>query len=181
MESLVYNGYMGAGDSMTMPNPISAGGIGPALIAGVIAGKNAAESISKGDVSVSGLWKYNVDFNKKYGKKMGGMEIFRIYLQSVNNEILNYGMKTFLTKKEASDITVGMIPELSLAGKAKMIIKGMKNINAFSNLVYTVKKMNEMNRIYENYPESPKKFDSFKEKVVGEIENTKKKFPTSPL
>ena len=28
MESLVYDGYMGAGDSMVMPNPISAGGIG---------------------------------------------------------------------------------------------------------------------------------------------------------
>ncbi len=181
MESLVYNGYMGAGDSMTMPNPISAGGIGPALIAGVIAGRNAAQSISKGDVSISGLWKYNLDFNEKYGMKMAGMEVFRIYLQSVNNDILNYGMKTFLTKKEASDLTVGMIPELSLAGKAKMIIKGMKNMNAFSNLVYTVRKMNEMNKIYENYPKTPKEFDSFKKRVVEEIENTKKRFPTSPL
>ena len=38
MESLVFNGYMGAGDSMAMPNPISAGGIGPALVAGILAG-----------------------------------------------------------------------------------------------------------------------------------------------
>ncbi|MEM3405251.1 MAG: FAD-dependent oxidoreductase, partial [Candidatus Micrarchaeaceae archaeon] len=34
LDSLVFNGYMGAGDSMAMPNPISAGGIGPALTAG---------------------------------------------------------------------------------------------------------------------------------------------------
>ncbi len=181
MESLVFNGYMGAGDSMTMPNPISAGGIGPALIAGVIAGKNAAESITRGDVSVSGMWKYNLEFNEKYGKKMAGMEIFRIYLQSVNNDILNYGMKTFLTRKEASDLTVGLIPELSLASKAKMIIKGMRNMTAFSNLLFTVRKMQEMNKIYENYPKTPKEFEPFKRRVVEEIENTKAKFPTSPL
>ena len=63
MESLVFNGYMGAGDSMTMPNPMSAGGIGPALIAGVLAGNVAAKAVQGGDVSASGLWQYNLDFN----------------------------------------------------------------------------------------------------------------------
>ncbi len=181
MESLVYNGYMGAGDSMTMPNPISAGGIGPALIAGVLVGKNAAEAVKEGDFSISGLWKYNLDFNEAYGSKMAGMEVFRIYLQSLNNDILNYGMKNFLTRKEASDLTVGVIPELSLAEKARMIIKGMKNMTAFSNLVYTVKKMKELNTLYQHYPKSPKEFDAFKGKVVQEIHNAKKRFPSSPI
>ena len=30
-DSLVYQNYLGAGDTMAMPNPISAGGIGPRL------------------------------------------------------------------------------------------------------------------------------------------------------
>ena len=181
MESLVFNGYMGAGDSMTMPNPISAGGIGPALISGVLVGKNAAAAVEKGDFSIGGLWNYNLDFNKAYGSKMAGMEVFRIYLQSLNNDLLNYGMKNFLTNKEASDLTVGLIPELSLADKAKMIIKGMKNMTAFSNLVYTVKKMKELNQLYERYPTGPKDFEPFKKKVVEEIHNAKKRFPTSPM
>ena len=45
LDSLVFNGYMGAGDSMAMPNPISAGGIGPALVAGILAGENAAKAV----------------------------------------------------------------------------------------------------------------------------------------
>ena len=49
MDSLVFNGYMGAGDSMAMPNPISAGGIGPALVAGILAGENAAKAVQNGD------------------------------------------------------------------------------------------------------------------------------------
>ena len=58
MDSLVFNGYMGAGDSMAMPNPISAGGIGPALVAGILAGENAAKAVrnrrlhSKGALAV---------------------------------------------------------------------------------------------------------------------------------
>ena len=47
MDSLVFNGYMGAGDSMAMPNPISAGGIGPALVAGILAGENAAKAVAQ--------------------------------------------------------------------------------------------------------------------------------------
>lgn len=181
MESLVFNGYMGAGDSMTMPNPISAGGIGPALVGGTLAGLNAAKAVQNGDFSIKGLWQYNLDFNDAYGSKMAGMEAFRIYLQSLNNDILNYGMKTFLTRKEASDLTVGVIPELSLTEKAKMIIKGLKNVNAFSNLVFTVKKMKEFNELYANYPKEPKNFEHFKKKVVEEIESIKKRFPPSPI
>ena len=90
-------------------------------------------------------------------------------------------MKTFLTRKEASDLTLGMVPELSLTEKAKMVIKGMKNMSAFSNLVYTVKRMKEMNELYAHYPKSPKEFDAFKKKVVNTIEEAKEKFPSSPV
>jgi len=181
MESLVMDGYMGAGDSMVMPNPISAGGIGPALIAGTLAGENAALAIESGDTSVKGLWKYNLDFNQAYGKRTAGMEVFRIYLQSLNNDILNYGMRTFLTSKEASDITLGLIPELSLASKFKMVLKGATNIRAFTNLVYVVGKMKEMNEVYDNYPDTPEKFPQFKKSVVSTIEEAKERFKPNPV
>lgn len=181
MESLVFDGYMGAGDSMVMPNPISAGGIGPALISGILSGENAAAAVEANDTSVSGLWQYNVDYNKAYGKRTAGMEVFRIYLQSLNNDILNYGMKTFLTTKEASDITLGLIPELSLASKFKMVLKGARNISAFSNLVYVVGKMKSMNQLYDAYPETPDKFSTFKKTVLNTIEDAKTRFPSSPI
>ncbi|MCL5881152.1 MAG: NAD(P)/FAD-dependent oxidoreductase [Candidatus Thermoplasmatota archaeon] len=179
MESLVFNGYLGAGDSMAMPNPISAGGIGPALISGVLAGENAVRAIENNDVSLNGLWKYNVDYNEAYGKRTAGMEIFRIYLQSLDNDILNYGMKNFLTRKEASDITLGLIPELSMASKFMMVMKGARNIGAFRNLVYAVRKMQKMNQIYDNYPKNPTDFMKWRPLVTEEIEEAKKRFPLS--
>jgi len=181
MESLVFDGYLGAGDSMAMPNPISAGGIGPALISGVLAGENAAIAVENRDASVRGMWKYNLEFNEAYGKKTAGMEIFRIYLQSLNNKILNYGMNKFLTTKEASDITLGLVPELSLASKFKFVLKGASNIAAFRNLVYVMSKMKEMNSIYENYPKTPDDFAKFKRTIKENIEEAKIRFRPNPI
>ncbi len=181
MASLVYNGYIGAGDSMAMPNPISAGGIGPALISGVLAGENAVRAVSNGDTSIKGLWQYNLDYNDAYGKKTAGMEVFRIYMQSLNNAQLNYGVRTFLTAKEASDLTVGNIPELSMTSKLKMVLKGASNINAFKSLVFVVGKMKELNRMYNEYPRSPEQFDGWKARVDKEIHEAKERFKPNPI
>ncbi len=181
LPSLVFNGYMGAGDSMAMPNPISAGGIGPALVAGILAGQNAAEAIHTGDVSINGLWKYNLDFNEEYGKKTAGLEVFRVYLQSMNNDLLNYGMKMFVTAKEATDLGYGIVPELSLASKFKMILQGAQNVNAFSNLIYVVKKMKILNELYGKYPTSTEGFAKWRESVDAEMEEAKARFQPNPI
>ncbi len=181
MESLVFNGYMGAGDSMAMPNPISAGGIGPALVAGILAGKNAAEAIEAGDVSVNGLWKYNLEFNKEYGNKTAGLEVCRIYLQSLNDDIINYGMKNFLTSKEAETLSYGKTPELSMVSKFKFALKGARNISAFSNLLFVISKMKEFNALYGNYPASPKEFGAWKERVGKEMHEVKERFKPNPI
>jgi flavin-dependent dehydrogenase len=181
MPSLVFNGYMGAGDSMVMANPLSAGGIGPALIAGILAGENAVRAISNRDTSIAGLWKYNTDFVSTYGNKTAGLEVFRVYLQSLNNDILNYGMKTFLTSEDAMEMSYGRIPKLSIASKFKLILKGASNIDAFSNLLYVVKKMKLLNGLYQNYPSSPEGFEKWRALVDKEIEESKARFAPNPV
>ncbi len=181
MESLVFNGYMGAGDSMAMPNPISAGGIGPALVSGAFAGENATKAVQSNDVSTKGLWKYNLDYNAEYGKKTAGLEVFRIYMQSINNATLDYGIKSFLTTSEASKLALGSVPELSLASKFKMVLKGASNINAFQNLIFAVNKMKKLNVIYSEYPDSPDGFKKWKAQVSAEMEEVKERFKPNPI
>ncbi|MGC8567689.1 MAG: FAD-dependent oxidoreductase [Candidatus Micrarchaeia archaeon] len=181
MESLVYNGYMGAGDSMAMPNPLSAGGIGPALTAGILAGENAVKAIQNGDTSIKGLWQYNIDFNNEYGKKTAALEAFRIYLQSLNNDIINYGFKVFLTAKEAEELSYGTVPELSMKSKFKIVLKGMSNIKAFNNLLYIIDKMKMFNELYSRYPSNPQEFQGWKNNVKKEIELLKERFKPMPV
>ncbi|MCL4373540.1 MAG: NAD(P)/FAD-dependent oxidoreductase [Candidatus Marsarchaeota archaeon] len=181
LESLVFNGYLGAGDSMAMPNPLSAGGIGPSLVAGVLAGKQAAKAVQNNDTSIKGMWDYNLSFNDAYGNKTAGLEVFRIYLQSLNNDMLNYGMKTFISAKEAEDLSYGLVPELSVAAKFKTILKGAQNINAFRNLLFVVKKMKALNELYRQYPKSPDDFAKWRGAVEAHIKEAKERFRPNPI
>jgi digeranylgeranylglycerophospholipid reductase len=136
-DCMVGNGYMLVGDSAWMPKPLDAGGIGPAIIAATIAGKNAVESIQASDVSENGLWKYNTDFIKEYGYKTAGLEVFRRMLQSLSNEQIDYGMKNFLSKFDVEKISQGEHPEFSTVDKLGMLIRGALNKNLAEDLKYT--------------------------------------------
>ncbi len=179
-DSLVFPGYMGAGDSMAMPNPISAGGIGPAMVAGVIAGEVAGDAIAAKDTSLGFLWKYNVRYNELYGKKTAALEAFRVYLQSLNNDLLNYGMSHFLTKAEAEDISYGRIPKLSIANTFGKVLSGISNINAFRNLLFTVAKMKRMNELYSRYP-STEEFGAWKKLINTEMQEVRERFRPNPI
>ncbi|MGC8676197.1 MAG: NAD(P)/FAD-dependent oxidoreductase [Candidatus Micrarchaeia archaeon] len=180
--SAVYANYMGAGDSMSMANPISGGGIGPAMVAGALAGKTAAEAIAANNTSMDFLWQYNVHFNEAYGNKSAALEIFRVYMQSLNNDRLNYGIKHFITPEEAKQLAYnGMVPEVSLLGAAQKLVSGIANINAFKDFVYTVKKMKKIMEIYAKYPKDPSHFDEWSKTVYAEIEEVKKHFKINPV
>lgn len=181
LDSLAYPGYMGAGDSMAMPNPISAGGIGPAMVAGILSGEVAAEAVSANDASLDMLWKYNSRFVEAYGNKTAGLEVFRIYLQSLNNDLLNYGMGHFLTKEEAEQISYGLMPELTLVSTFQKVLSGIANLNAFKNLVYVVRKMKALNKLYKAYPKTPNDFKPWKMEIEKEMREVKERFKPNPI
>ena len=171
-DCLVANGFMIAGDSAWFPNPISAGGIGPSITGGLIAGEVAAVALQSGDVSESNMWEYNTRYVEEYGKKTAALEVFRIYLQTLDNSELNYGLRNFVTKKEAVAFSGGEVPESSFADKILKVALGIRKLTAFRNLAYSVSKMNALNRLYEEYPRAPSGFSEWKKKVdatLGEV------------
>jgi flavin-dependent dehydrogenase len=180
-DSLVYKNYMGAGDTMTMPNPISAGGIGPAMVAGILAGKTAAEAIAAKDTSMEFLWRYNQRFNDAYGNKTAGLEVFRIFLQSLNNEQIDYGMAHFLTKEETTAMAYGLVPEITLASTFSKVLSGLGNISAFKNLIFAHSKMKKLIEMYKKYPKSIGEFKAWRESVTREIAEAKARFPPNPV
>jgi flavin-dependent dehydrogenase len=166
-DCMVGNGYMLVGDSAWMPKPLDAGGIGPAIIAATIAGKNAVESIQASDVSESSLWKYNTDFVNEYGYKTAGLEIFRRMLQSLSNEQIDYGMKNFLSKFDVEKISEGEHPEFSTVDKLGMLIRGALNKTLAEDLKYTSQMNKKLVEHYHNYPQNPEGFTSWKYKLDG--------------
>jgi flavin-dependent dehydrogenase len=154
-DCMVANGYMLVGDSAWMPKPLDAGGIGPAIVAATIAGKDAVEAIEAHDVTEKGLWKYNKDYINDYGYKTAGLEVFRRMLQGLTNEQINYGMKHFLSRIDIDKITIGEHPHFSSLDKIGMVIRGAMNKRLASGLKFTASMNEKLVELYHNYPSEP--------------------------
>jgi digeranylgeranylglycerophospholipid reductase len=169
-DCLVANGYMLVGDSAWMPKPLDAGGIGPAIIAATIAGKDAVEAIQAGDTSEKGLWQYNKHFIDDYGYKTAGLEVFRRMLQGLTNEQINYGMKHFLSKMDIDKITKGEHPEFSTVDKLGMIIRGAVNKKLAEDLRYCARVNKILTDHYYNYPDTPEGFPGWHNILIRHLE-----------
>ncbi|HKG70476.1 MAG TPA: NAD(P)/FAD-dependent oxidoreductase [Nitrososphaeraceae archaeon] len=166
-DCMVANGYMLVGDSAWMPKPLDAGGIGPAIIAATIAGKDAVEAIEAEDVTEKGLWKYNKDYVNEYGYKTAGLEVFRRMLQGLTNEQINYGMKHFLSKMDIDKITNGEHPQFSSVDKLGMVIRGAVNKRLADGLKFTANMNEKLVDLYNNYPSDPQGFQEWQRLLNG--------------
>jgi flavin-dependent dehydrogenase len=167
---MVANGYMVVGDAAWMPKPLDAGGIGPAIIAATIAGRDAVEAIQAGDTSERALWKYNKDYVNDYGYKTAGLEVFRRMLQGLTNDQIDYGMKHFLSKMDVEKITNGEHPEFSTVSKLGIFIRGALNKDLAENLKWTACINERLVEHYHNYPNDPEHFSDW-QKILHEILN----------
>jgi geranylgeranyl reductase family protein len=175
-DSLVANGFMIVGDAGWFPNPISAGGIGPSLTGGVIAGEVAAIALQGSDVSEANLWPYNTRYVETYGNKTAALEAFRLYLQTLDNSELNYGLRRFVTNKEAVAFSSGEVPELTLSEKTVKAALGLRKFRAFRNLAFSVSKMNSLNQLYREYPKTPSGFSRWKKEVDAILNSVRARF-----
>lgn len=166
-DCMVANGYMLVGDSAWMPKPLDAGGIGPAIIAATIAGKDAVEAIESEDVTEKGLWKYNKDYINDYGYKTAGLEVFRRMLQGLTNEQIDYGMKHFLSKMDIDKITNGEHPQFSNVDKLAMVIRGAVNKSLADGLKFTASMNEKLVDLYKNYPSDPQGFQDWQRLLNG--------------
>lgn len=164
-DCLVAGGFLLVGDSAWMPKPLDAGGIGPALVAGAIAGRCIAEALEANDTTEAGLWKYNKEFINEYGYKTAGLEIFRRLIQSLNNAQINYGMKHFLGNLDVEAISKGEHPDFGTLGKLGMIIRGALNKKLAAGLRFTTQQNRKLTAHYYDFPETPADFAEWRKKL----------------
>ena len=169
-DCMVANGYMVVGDAAWMPKPLDAGGIGPAIIAATIAGRDAVEAIEANDTTEKELWKYNKDYVSDYGYKTAGLEVFRRMLQGLTNDQIDYGMKHFLSKMDVDKITNGEHPEFGTINKVGMFVRGALNKKLAESLKYTASTNEKLMQHYHNYPADPEHFLGW-QKILHETLN----------
>ncbi len=161
-DCLVAGGYVMVGDSAWMPKPLDAGGIGPALIAGSIAGKCIVEAIEAGDTSEAGLWKYNKEYIDEYGYKTAGLEVFRRFIQTLTNDQIDYGMKHFLGDLDVEAISKGEHPDFGGIAKIATMIRGIRNIKLANGLRTTTNQNKMLTAHYRDFPSAPDGFSQWR-------------------
>src|SRR5207244_11955799 len=130
-------------------------------IGGLMADETALPAVVSTDVRQKQLGQYNLDFVNHYGNKTAGLEVFLMYLQTLNNDQINYGMRHFLSSDEATEISLGEMPHLSAVKKIVKLFRGLGSYKAFSGLVFTMARMRALNELYQNYPKEPAQFDAW--------------------
>jgi len=164
--------------SASLSRSIDAGGIGPALIAGTILGKNVVDAIEANDVTEKGLWQYHLDFIEEYGYKTAGLELFRRLVQTLTNEQISYGMKHFLGNVDVEAISKGEHPDFSGLTKLGMIIRGAMNKTVASGLKYTSEQNKWLVEHYRNYPKEPSGFEEWKKSLIKTLDESFAKIAT---
>lgn len=172
---MVGNGILIVGDAACQVNPIHGGGMGPSMMGGTIAGETIIDALEAGDVSRKNMWSYNVRYMQSYGAKQADLDIFRMLLQQLNDEDINYGMKyRLITEDDLLKTSMGEDVRLNVTEKTRRIFRGVGKFSLLKRLRATVKLMKKMKTLYQNYPASPEGFDEWKKKTQDLIEKAGK-------
>ncbi len=177
-DCMVANGFALVGDAAWLPRPLDAGGIGPSIYASVILGKVVAEALEAGDTSQESLWAYNVEYMQTHGFQMASFEVLRRYLQTLTNDQINYGMKHFLSEADIQAISDRKHPDFNRTQflNPAMWFRVLGDLNLARGLRYTAKKSQTLVSHNLSYPEAPKGFEKWRDRLVAELEETVEKF-----
>jgi digeranylgeranylglycerophospholipid reductase len=169
------NGIMFIGDAACQVNPLHGGGIDPSMRGGFFAAKNAVDAIESDDFSIRALWNYNYNVMTSFGAEFASLDLLRMTLQVLSNEELNFALKQDLFSSEEileiSSTGKLEIPVLDMVSKA---VKGISKPNFLLDLNYLRIKMNEISKLYKNFPMDIDLFDEWKNRVIQIYDKIKK-------
>ena len=129
------------------------------MIGGKLSGEISVKALERGDFSREGLWDYNSRYIREYGAKQAGLEIFRILLQEMGDEDLNYGMQQkLLTEEDVLNASLGRDIHFTISDKVRRVFRGIKKLNVIRKLKNAANSMFEIKAWYKNYPALPTEF-----------------------
>jgi len=165
INSLVSDGLMIAGDAGCQVNPIHGGGIGPSMLGGRLAAETAIEAVERGDFTRESLWRYNVQYMRRYGYKQAGLDIFRRFLQKIDDEELNFGIKwRVVTEEDVLRAGLGEEFQLNLGEKTTRLFRGIRRPGFVRQLARVARRLNEARTLYRDFPE-PQGYEKWLRKV----------------
>ncbi|MBY9012297.1 MAG: NAD(P)/FAD-dependent oxidoreductase [Candidatus Lokiarchaeota archaeon] len=169
------NGIMFVGDSACQVNPLHGGGIDPSMRGGLYAANTAINAVEKGDYSVKSLWNYNHKVMTSFGAEFASLDLLRMTLQILSNEDLNFALRQDLVSgEEILEISSTGEFELPITGLVTKALKGISKPNLLLDLNYLRIRMNEISKLYKNFPVKIENFEEWKRRAIQVYDKIKK-------
>ena len=166
LDCMTGNGIMIVGDAACQVNPIHGGGMGPSMRGGASSGETIIEALERSDVSKEALWPYNLRYMRSYGAKQASLDVFRIFLQGLSNEDLNYGMRyRLITESDLLKASMSGEVRLNITEAALRVFRGLRRLSLLKKLREAATLMKKTRTLYQNYPPSPRGFDKWGNRV----------------
>jgi len=169
------DGIMLVGDAACQVNPLHGGGIDPSMRGGFFAANTALAAIEKEDYSINSLWGYNYSVMTSFGAEFASLDLLRMTLQVLSNEDLNFALQQdLLSGEEILEISSTGRMDLSLLNMVTKAFKGLSKPKLLLDLNYLRIRMNEISKLYKNFPNEVLKFEEWKSRVTQVYDKIKK-------
>lgn len=181
LDSMVWNGLVVIGDSAFTVNPVHGGGMGYSIESAYCATVGINSAFESGDFSARGLWSTNKCYMPRLGAKQGALELLRIFLQKLTNEELQFVMEKGIVSEDDVD-SLSRSAELkhnvisNVQTYISDLLKAIKSLTRPSLLLKLKKLANNMEnikRLYSDYPDDPSQIEAWRSKVRGLINSFK--------
>ena len=156
--TLVWHNFIGIGDNAFTVNPVHGGGMGYAFYAAFLASKTILKAFEAGDLTAKGLWELNVLYMRTLGAKQASLDIFRMFLQELSNDEIEFGIRNKIMDAEGAyetSTTGDLKANLSLLDKLAVILRGIKRPLLLLKLAKVAEYMKKAKEHYLRYPEDP--------------------------
>jgi flavin-dependent dehydrogenase len=179
LPSMVYPGLLVCGDAASQVNPLTGGGIAPAVKAGYLAAITSAEAVENNDVSTKGMWDYNCGFAREYGAKHAALVIARDFLVSLSDEELNYFLENIVTGEDLSQLMEGRV-SFQERDMWKIFYDHWRKPSLLYRTYRAFKQMIEIRDHYSHYPRRPEEFSAWRETLDQYVDPHNRKGFTLP-
>ncbi|NOZ88729.1 MAG: geranylgeranyl reductase family protein [Crenarchaeota archaeon] len=165
-DTMVGPGVIVIGDAGYTVNPLHGGGMGYAFRAAFFAANAFEEAYNAGRFDEAALWSLNKAYMNAIGARQAALDVFRIFLQSLPNEDIRYGMEKRLIPEQ--DVyytsTEGEI-KISILEKAGIILRGLGRPSLLSKLRIVAEYMKKVREHYRGYPDTPQGLEPWRARL----------------
>ncbi len=157
--TLVGNGVMVIGDAGYTVNPLHGGGMGYSFYSAYLAVNAFEEAYNHGSFSAQALWSLNVKYMRGLGAKQAALDVFRMFLQELENTDIDFAMENkLIPEADVYDVSTTGELKLSIVEKALIVLRGLRKPTLLFKLKQVADYMAKVRKLYLEYPESPQEF-----------------------